>query len=116
MNLIKKMGRRKEVKRCIECGVKISKKNSSGYCKICYRRSPRRLKSIREKNKRMYYKNIDKIKKYYQENKEKKKEYRKEYYQKNKEYILKNNKEYYQKNKEKIKNGKRSINKNKNKS
>jgi len=89
MILIKNM-RRKKVKRCVKCGIKLSKRYKQGYCRICFRTSPERLKIIRES-----------VKKYYQNNKEKIKEYNKKYYQNNKEKINK-------------KNGKGSINKNKN--
>lgn len=84
-------------KLCEICGEEFKvNSNFQKYCEKC-------SKIV---NKKYYEDNKEKIKeykkKYKQNNKEKIKKYKKEWYQRNKEYIKKCRKEYYEKNKNKI--------------
>jgi len=73
-------------------------KKSGGWCRECNTNYMREFKSKNLEKMKQYQSNYDAV--YYQENKDKILQDKKEYYQENKEEIIEDRKEYYQENKE----------------
>lgn len=78
-------------KQCLTCNKKLNENNKSGYCLLCYRKSPKYLEYQRLYQKVIFHsqKNKETKKRYYEKHKDEIKEYQKKYHKEHKDKIRK---------------------------